>query len=76
MVMKRPNVAKACAMLKVSRTAFYDWSLKIPSAPERGLGRPGGVSSLLIWSPVALRSGLRTNTGPSHSRAGRENRIP
>ncbi len=32
---ERCNVARACAMLKVSRTAYYDWSLQVPSARER-----------------------------------------
>ncbi len=32
---ERRNVVRACAMLKVSRTAYYDWSRHIPSGHER-----------------------------------------
>jgi hypothetical protein len=28
------NVAKACALLEVSRSAFYDWHKHVPSAWE------------------------------------------
>jgi transposase InsO family protein len=31
---ERRNVTRACAMLEVSRTAYYDWSRHIPSARE------------------------------------------
>ena len=31
------NVAKACALLEVSRSAFYEWHKRIPSA-RRGRG--------------------------------------
>jgi hypothetical protein len=29
---RQRNVAKACALLKVSRSAYYDWSAHLPSA--------------------------------------------
>lgn len=32
---ERRNVSRACAMLEVSRTAYYDWSAHIPSTRER-----------------------------------------
>ncbi len=32
---ERRNVTRACAMLEVSRTAYYDWSRHIPSTRER-----------------------------------------
>jgi len=32
---RQRNVAKACALLKVSRSAYYDWSAHLPSARQR-----------------------------------------
>ena len=32
---ERGNVGRACAMLKVSRAAYYDWARQIPSARRR-----------------------------------------
>jgi transposase InsO family protein len=36
------NVAKACALVQVSRSAFYDWHKHIPSAREVADGELGG----------------------------------
>ena len=60
------NVAKACELLMVSRSAFYEWSKHTPSAPEIAdaeLGQAG-----FARHPTRCMSRSIRRVIPSHER--------
>jgi hypothetical protein len=61
------NVAKACALLDVPRSAFYDWHKHVPSAREVADEELGGTaahgSQLDVWPGVRRTPAPRLNRG-------------